>query len=117
MLPARERAILAALDSQVEVLDTLLSTQARDEAERLWQARQRIRIVPEDRRIFGDIRDRFVAEVLGQLEQISLLQSALGATGETEWCYPSELRSLEQIESYLVTKLSFVTEKGRRLSE
>lgn len=115
--PAQEQAILAVLDSEVEVLDALLSTRDRDQAESLRLARQRIRVIPEDRRIFGDIRDRFIAEVLEQLKQISLLQTALGSSGDTEWRFPSELRSPEQIEGYLISKVRFVTDKGQRLSE
>jgi hypothetical protein len=108
MIYLPERAILAALSLQVDMLDKLLLLKTSSEADRLRCSRMNRRILNNNQRIFGDYRDCYVAELLETLSHIGALQNALWTNGENRFEFPSYLIGGGDVEEYLLSKIQIV---------
>jgi hypothetical protein len=112
IMPLPERAILAALALQVDMLDKLLSVRNNRGAERLRAGRLTHRILDRKQRIFGDHRDVFVADVLTVLGYIAQLQNALWSAGERSFAFPVGLKTASEAEEHLLSKLNIIAHRA-----
>lgn len=93
-----ERALMAGVLMQIDVLDALLSVRDPVQAAALRAARVQRRVRTDDERIFGDRRDHVFCCVVDALDDIADLQTALGDKETVTWTSPARGARQAEVE-------------------
>jgi hypothetical protein len=115
LTPLCERTITYLIFLQVEMLDSALFRENIELAGTLRQQRKMVRLLKPEQRVFGDARDRVVAEIVRGFANINDLHIALGVPSRLDIHYPSNISTLEQVEQYLLLKADAVADNALRL--
>jgi hypothetical protein len=114
--PASEKAIVATLALQTDMLLGVLRRRDPALAEEMASRRGLRKLRDPSERFYGDRRDQFVSLVLELMSQANALQATLGARAGEGWGFPTAARSSEDVESYLVGKMAFVADQAEALA-
>lgn len=114
-MPAPERTIIYLLELQIKMLDNLLALQHPDKLQLLLEERKQIRLLTKEQRVFGDARDKFVANVFRLLRRINKLQIALGVEQIVNATFPIGIKSQEKIEQHIVNNVLEILQASKSL--
>lgn len=116
IMPISERAIIYSLDLQTDIYHLMINKINPEIAKQLAAQRKNVRMLREKDRIFGDIRDHFIAEVIRKLKNINKIQCNLYNSCSTiDFSFPSNLESLSEVEVYFSKKIEQVTSVSERI--
>lgn len=115
-MPMSERAIIYSLDLQILTYHLMLKEVDLATANSLAQERKKVRMLRDKDRIFGDIRDHFIAEVIRKLKNINKIQCKLHNKCSTiDFSFPSSLKNLSEVEIHFANKIKQVTEVSNEI--
>ncbi len=113
--PTCERAVLYAMHAQVTMLDRLLFDSNEPSALTLRDSRSKRKILDPNEYIFKDSRDRVVREYVENVKHIYELQKSLGVSGKLKLAFPSQLRSMKEVEKYFEERLGILIKRSKSL--
>lgn len=113
--PTCERAILYATHAQVTMLDRLLFDCNEPCALKLRDSRHKRKILDPNEYIFKDSRDRIIREYVENMKHIYELQKSLGVSGKLELGFPSQLKTMKEVEKYFEEKLRILVKRSKSL--
>ena len=102
--PMGERTLIYLLDSQIILLDELLEEQHPSELAQFQLARTKVRLLTSEQRVFGDARDRVVADIFRKIGYIHDSQRVLGQDAHVDTRFPLNIKKQADIEHYVVKK-------------
>jgi hypothetical protein len=114
--PKSERALASLLNLQADMLHAVLSARDQPSALALDRQRHQHRVRQPSERFYGDFRDRYVCMVLDLLSNINAYQHALGAAQRTDWDFPTNARTADEAERYVLERLEFVAQQAHALA-
>lgn len=117
LTPLCERTISYLILLQVDMLDKVLFRMNQGLAETMRKETSMVRLLKPQQRVFGDIRDQVIAEILRGLNNINKLHVALGITNELDISYPTHIKTQQQIEEYILLKIAALTSNARLLEQ
>lgn len=101
LTPLRERTLLFLVRVQPELLLRAAVRGVSTLQAVVEQHRTRRRVLdPQRHRIFGDIRDTYIANFYFALEDLDRAYRELGASGDPYLRFPSHLRTVEDLELF-----------------
>ena len=113
--PTCERAILYAMHAQVAMLDRLLFDCNESCALTLRDYRLKRKIVDPNEYIFKDSRDQVIREYVENMKHIYELQKSLGVSEKLELGFPSQLKTMKEVEQYFEQKLRILVKRSKSL--
>jgi hypothetical protein len=115
LTPLCERTINYVILMQVDMLNKVLFSMNRELAEAMRKETSMVRLLKPQQRVFGDIRDQVIAEILQGLNNINKLHIALGISNELDISYPTHIKTQQQIEEYILLKIAALTSNAKLL--
>jgi hypothetical protein len=113
--PLCEKTITYLMHLQIEMLDRVLTQQDDVSANSLRHKRSNVRLLKPEQRVFGDSRDLVVAAMIKALSDINALHIALNIPSDLEITYPSRIKTLAEIERFILVKAVAVLNNAQQL--
>lgn len=114
-IPRPDRATIAAILLQIDLLDAVLASRDPRSAQALRQARSRHPLRKKEQEVYGDRRDQFLFFCLDEFANIARLQSAIGGDRLKAWIPPAEATSSGLAELSLVEACGHLAERSRQI--
>lgn len=114
-IPAQDRAIIASLLLQTDLLEAALEQRDPGRLETLKKARNKPFVRRKEDPIFGDLRDHLFSFCMNELQVTAELQAALGAGSAGDWYKPLRARTSKEAEACLLEGVTRLAQRARRI--
>jgi hypothetical protein len=112
---AQERAIIAGILMQTDMLNAALAARDPARAETLRTARTYRRVQKDGDRIFGDSRDNVFCFCVDAVQDVAALQAAIGGEEAVGWPCLSKVTDQKDAEKYLLDSLTRLADQAKQL--